>query len=126
MVPIFGHIFLLFFPPDSYALDTRMLLPFQFKGLFHDALTNYDLAILIYENDADAFFQRANAYAGLNENGMASEDLQSGIKLNPKNVAAIRRRATMEFRLGHFPVAISLFSNVIEVRKRETLCNCLN
>lgn len=86
------------------------------QGLYHDALTNYDLAILLYDRDADAFFQRANAYAALSENGLASEDLHAGIQLRPGHTPAIRRRAITEFRLGHFSLAITLFSDVLRVR----------
>ena len=69
----------------------------------------------MYDRDADAFFQRANAYAALNENGLASEDLHSGIQLSPSNAAAICRRAVTELGLGHFPLAISLFSDALAV-----------
>lgn len=85
------------------------------QGQAADALTSYDIAIVLYDRDAEAFVQRASAYAALSETVMASEDLRSAVQLNPRHTLALRRRAVTEFRLGRFAQAAELFSDVLQV-----------
>jgi hypothetical protein len=85
------------------------------QGLYSDALTNYDLAIMIHDRDPDAFVQRAYAYAALTETGLAIEDLRAAISLDPTHTLAVRRRAMLEFQLGHFSAAIRLFTDALKV-----------
>ena len=65
------------------------------KGQFDRAIPDFDEAIRLDPNYADAFYNRANAYAERRQYDRAIADYEAAIKLNPKDIwAAIKGRAT--------------------------------
>ncbi len=65
------------------------------KGQFDRAITDFEEAIRLDPKCADAFYNRANAYAEQHQYDRAIADYDAAIKLNPKDVtAAIKSRAT--------------------------------
>ena len=64
------------------------------KGQFDRAIADFDEAIRLNPS-ADAFYNRANAYAELGQYDRAIADFDKAIRLNPKSVAAIEKRAAV-------------------------------
>src|SRR3974390_1404411 len=64
------------------------------KGQFDRAIADFDEAIRLNPS-ADAFYNRANAYAELGESDRAIADFDKAIRLNPKSAAAIEKRAAV-------------------------------
>ena len=64
------------------------------KGQFDRAIADFDEAIRLNPS-ADAFYNRANAYAELGQYDRAIADFDKAIRLNPKSAAAIEKRAAV-------------------------------
>jgi tetratricopeptide (TPR) repeat protein len=85
------------------------------KGDFERAIKDYNKAIELNPEDADAYINRGNAYSGLTQYERALEDYNTVIELNPDYVDAYNNRGNAYAEKGNFERAIEDFDKAIEL-----------
>nr|MDJ0659935.1 tetratricopeptide repeat protein [Crocosphaera sp.] len=70
------------------------------KEEYQKAITDYNQAISLNPNDADAYYNRGFAYSQLGENQKAIADYNQTISLNPNYTNAYYNRGTVYHELG--------------------------
>ena len=77
------------------------------------AIEDYDEAIHLNSNDAEAYFNRGNAYHNLNKKKRAIEDYDKAIHLNPNDAEAYFNRGNAYKLQGKKAEAIADFDKFI-------------
>jgi tetratricopeptide (TPR) repeat protein len=79
------------------------------------AIEDYDEAIRLNPNDAEAYFNRGNAYHNLNKKKRAIEDYDKAIRLNPQFAETYHNRGTTYRDLGRYNRAIEDYGETIRL-----------
>jgi len=77
------------------------------------AIEDYDEAIRLNPQDAEAYYNRGTAYLDLGQFERAIQDLDEAIRLNPKYTDAYYNRGNTYCELGQFEQAIADFESFI-------------
>lgn len=85
------------------------------KGLFGDAVKDYEHAIALNPHNAAAFANRGNVRAHQGSFCLAMEDLNTAIVLNPLDAIAIQTRGNVFFYLGQFEKASADFHRSLDL-----------
>jgi tetratricopeptide (TPR) repeat protein len=93
---IFGNVFAQEFTKE--ALDKG--IEYAQKGKYDEAISEYNKAIEINSNYAEAYSNRGDAYAKQGNLSQAIVDYTKVIEINPNNVKAYDNRAILYYRLG--------------------------
>lgn len=70
------------------------------EGRREEAIAEYDAAIRLNPQIADAYYNRGVAYANLGEHQQAIEDYNEALRLDPQDAQAYANRALAYSRLG--------------------------
>ena len=79
-------------------------------------IQSYSEAIRLKPNDAEAYFNRGNAYSKIDRNENAIQDLTDAIRLKPDYVEAFNNRGNIYGRHGQYQLAIDDFNKVIAIQ----------
>jgi len=85
------------------------------------AIEDYDEAIRLNPNDAEAYFNRGNAYYSLNKKKRAIEDYVKAISLNSQFADAYHNRGTTYCDLGQFEQAIEDYDQAIHLNPEDAV-----
>jgi tetratricopeptide (TPR) repeat protein len=84
-------------------------------------IKSYDEAIRLNPNDAEAYFNRGNAYYNLNRKKRAIEDFDMAIHLNPQFAEAYHNRGTTYRDLGQYNQAIEDYGETIRLEPTDNV-----
>lgn len=90
------------------------------KGNYQAAISDFDQAIALNPDYAEAYFNRGNAYAALKQYPQAISDFDRAIALNPDYTYAYNSRGTSHLAAQQFPQAIADYDQAI-VRYQKAL-----
>ena len=82
-------------------------------------IEDYDEAIRLNPNEAEAYFNRGNAYHNLNKKKRAIEDYDKAIRLNPQFAEAYHNRGTTYRDLGQYNRAIEDYDETIRLNPND-------
>ena len=77
-----------------------------------EAIQDYDEAIRLNPNYADAYYNRGLAYGAKGDQDRAIQDLNEAIRLNPKDAGAYSGRGLTRFSIAQFQAAQEDFNAV--------------
>ena len=83
------------------------------KGRYEDAIKDYDQAIILNPQYADAYNNRGNAKNNLGDHNAAVADYNEAILLNPKGAAAYNNRGIAKNNLGDYNAAVADYNEAI-------------
>ncbi|MBD2279605.1 serine protease [Aphanizomenon flos-aquae] len=83
------------------------------------AIDDYNLAIKINPNDADAYYNRGNVRDDLGDKQGAIDDYNQAIKINPNNANAYYNRGIVRNELGDKPGAIDDYNLAIKINPND-------
>ncbi len=86
----------------SHLRDPYRGLIYARKGEYDRAIQDYDQAIRLNPNDAQAFNNRGNVYVTKGQYDRAIQDYDQAIRLNPKDAKALLYRGIAQFEQGEF------------------------
>jgi PQQ-dependent catabolism-associated CXXCW motif protein len=89
------------------------------KQQYDPAIKEYDTAIQIAPDDADAYYNRGRAYYAKKDYPRAIEDFSQAVKLDPKNVGAFNNRGHAYYSMGDYDNSIINYSQAIALSPRE-------
>jgi Tfp pilus assembly protein PilF len=102
-----------------------VLLFLENKSLTHDAsgnpIADYNEAIELNPNHADAYYKRGDAYDELGEYEKAIADYNKAIELDPNHALAYLNRGCAYGEIGEYGKAIADYNKVIELRPNHAL-----
>ena len=87
----------------SQAKNTAMTLLMVNK--YDDAIENFNNALALDANDAEAYFGRAMAYAGKEDFNQAIKDYTKAIEIDPKYIEAYSMRSELHKKNGNLDLA---------------------
>ena len=92
---------------------------------FSDAIANYDVAIKLKPDFAEAFSNRGNAKNELGHHAAAISDLNEAIRIDPNLAGAYVNRGNVKHCLGRHTEAISDYDEAIRLNLHlpESFCN---
>jgi len=90
-------------------------IAFAEQGDYHGALANYDQAIKLDSNYAEAYFNRGYAYSYLGEKQKAIADYTQVIQLKPNYAEVFHNRGAAYYHLGEKQKAITDFNQAIQL-----------
>ena len=85
-------------------------------GLYHEAISDYDKAIRIEPDNANAYNNRGIAKANLKEYFAAIADYDTAIRLKPDNANAYLHRGIAKANLKHYAIAIADYDTAIRLK----------
>ncbi len=85
------------------------------KGLFEDAVKDYERALALNPHNAAAFANRGNVRAHQGSFSVAMKDLNTAIMLDPHDAVAIQTRGNIYFYLGQFEKASADFQRSLDL-----------
>jgi tetratricopeptide (TPR) repeat protein len=88
-------------------------------GLPHDALATFNHAIQVDGLSASAYFGRGNAYRNMGELKKAFDDYSMSLKLSPRKVDVLNRRATVCLKLGKYEQAANDYTVLLELASAD-------
>jgi lipoprotein NlpI len=100
-------------PRDAARSSQRLL--YGRKGQLDRAIEDFDQAIRLNPNFAEAYVKRSIAHALKGQSDRAIEDLDQAIRLNPNYAQAFYNRGTAYDRKGQFDRAIEDFDQAIRL-----------
>jgi len=86
---------------------------------YQKALTDYDRAIQLDPQDADAYYNRGLVYYNLKEYQKAIADYDRALQLNPQHVGAYYNRGLVYDDLKEYQKAISDYDRVIQLAPQD-------
>lgn len=89
------------------------------KGLFKDAIKDYEHALALNPHNAAAFANRGNVRAHQGSFSVAMEDLNTAILLNPHDAVAFQTRGNIYFYLGEFEKASTDFQRSLDLEPAD-------
>ena len=90
------------------------------KGLFEKAIDGYSEAISLDPCNAILFSNRSFAHLKMESYGYSLADANKAIELNPNFIKAYYRRASANFALGKFKVALKDFESVAKAKPTDS------
>jgi len=102
-----------------------VLLWLENKSLTHDAsgnsIADYNEAIELNPNHADAYYKRGDAYDEMGEYGKAIADYNKAIELDPNHALAYYNRGCAYGEIGEYEKAIADYNKAIEFDPNHAL-----
>jgi len=89
------------------------------RGDYQQAIEQYDEAIRLDPQYADAYFNRGRAYSYLGQHEQSKEDLDEAIRLNPQHAMAYNNRGIAYGQLGQYERAIEDFDEAIRLDSQD-------
>src|SRR5215469_10046479 len=83
------------------------------------AIADYNEAIRINPDDADAFYRRGNAWREMGDNARAIADYDEAIRLDPNHASALNNRGAAWLEKGQNDRAVADFSAAIRIDPRD-------
>ncbi len=83
---------------------------------YQAAISDFDQAIQLKPEWAEAFYNRGLTYSCLKEYAKAVEDYSESLKLSPNNADAYNNRANAYFKLGEHQKAIDDYTSALNIR----------
>ena len=84
-------------------------------GDYKNAITDYDMAIRLNPDHADAYSNRGNVKYDLGEYNAAIADYDIAIRLNPDHADAYSNRGNVKYDLGEYNAAIADYDMAIQL-----------
>src|SRR5208283_97365 len=103
----------------SLLLATMALAESNSASENQQTINDYNKAIELNPKDADAYYNRGNAYKVLRNFKQAISDYNKAIELDPKDADAYRNRGIAYKVLGNFEQAINDYSKAIELDPKD-------
>ena len=102
-----------------------VLLCLENKSLIHDAsgnsISDYNKAIELAPDNADAYYKRGNDYDEMGEYSKAIADYNKAIELRPNHLSAYYNRGCAYGEIGGYGKAIADYNKAIELRPNHVL-----
>ncbi|OQW90919.1 MAG: hypothetical protein BWK78_05910 [Thiotrichaceae bacterium IS1] len=92
------------------------------RGKLEQALVNYNKAIALNPNIAEAYYNRGTLYLMQNQSNQALEDLEQAIRLNPGYAKAYCHRGTLYLGQDQFNRALADFNQAIDLNSKYLEC----
>ena len=102
--------------PQSVVARSNLGNAYYLLGNFEQAIANYDVAIALKPDFADAHYNRGTALRGLRQNEAAIESFDCAIALNPDYVQAYNNRGNCLRDLGRPTAAIASYEQALAIR----------
>jgi tetratricopeptide (TPR) repeat protein len=100
----------------------------RIRGDYQGAIADYNRAIELKPNYANAYFNRAVAQSELGDNSAALADLNRAIALNPNDSDAYNNRGVAKGRLGDRSAAMADYNRALQINPNhpDALYNLAN
>lgn len=109
------------FPQGTSIAYTNRGLAFDSLGNYRRAIEDYDKAIEVNPQDAQAYYNRGNDYNYIGEYRQAINDLSMAIELNPRDAKAYTNRGIAYYNAGGYQEAIADYNAAIRINPRDAL-----
>ncbi len=83
-----------------------------------EALEDFDAALILSPGSAEAWFQRAQAYAATGDAQAAARDLQEALRLEPRHFAALVMLSTLQEEAGNAAAALRSMQAALAIHPR--------
>ena len=104
--------------PEAYTYNNRGSVKSDL-GQKQAAISDYDKAIAINPNFAEAYYNRGNAKSDLGQKHAAISDYDKAIAINPNYANAYNNRGSVKFELGQKQGAISDLKKAAELFRQQ-------
>jgi len=85
---------------------------------FEEALEDFDAALVLSPDSAEAWHQRAQAYAAMGDARSAARDLQETLRLEPRHFPALVTLSTLQEQAGDAAGALRSMQAALELNPR--------
>jgi len=85
---------------------------------YDEALEDFDAALVLSPDSAEAWFQRAQAYAAIGDAPAAARDLQEALRLEPRHFAALVVLSRLQEERGDLQGALRSMQAALEIHPR--------
>jgi len=113
--------------PDNIKKNYQVPFAYNFRGLvyagggnYHKAIEDYNAALIIKNNYAEALNNRAISYAATSQNEMAFQDYRQAMELKPDYADAYYNRGLLYNKTGKFDLAVLDFTAAIKFNPSMT------
>lgn len=83
-----------------------------------EALEDFDAALILSPDSAEAWFQRAQAYAAMGDAQAAARDLQEALRLEPRHFAALATLSVLQEEAGNAAAALRSMQAALVIHPR--------
>ena len=112
-----GAICSLFFP--LFGIPALILLVKRQREFEKEEQEEYDKAIELNPNHADAYYKRGDVYDEMGEYGKAIADYNKAIELDPNHALAYYNRGCAYGEIGEYEKAIADYNKAIELNPND-------
>lgn len=85
---------------------------------YDEALEDFDAALILAPESAEAWFQRAQAYAAMGDGRAAARDLQEALRLEPRHFAALVLLSRLQEQAGDAQGALRSMEAALAIHPR--------
>jgi tetratricopeptide (TPR) repeat protein len=106
---------------SHYRLYYNRGLAYRGKDDYDRAIKNYDEAISINPEGADAYYSRGDAYHGKGDYDQAIRDYDEAIRINPEDANAYNSRGVAYHGKGDYDQAIRDYDEAIRINPEDAI-----
>jgi len=122
LIPIAGAIwFLVLTCTDSQAGDNKYGPNPKEEKESDNSVADYNKAIELASDSADAYYNRGDAYDRMGEYGKAIADYNKAIELDPNHASAYYNRGCAYGEIGAYDKAVADYNKAIELNPNDSL-----